>query len=749
MAVRPNNEMLKRSAVLLAFIVFIGFGIGIVSLIKIQLINNEQYQQKAELQQLSDKPLSAGRGLIYDRNMKVLAQSATAWKIYIMPGKIKKESIRSLISKELPKIIETLDYDSLYEIVCKQSNYEVVARKVDISVKNAVSDFISDNDLGSYMGIDEDSKRYYPYNSFASKIIGFTGNDDQGLGGLEKAFDDVLTGIPGRIVTAKNAKQIEMPVQFETTIDAQQGKSLVLTIDEVIQYYLEKNLEQACIDNIANSATGIVMEVKTGAILAMSTKPDYDPNDPFQVQNEEMQTLLASLTGEEKEKQTSAALNEQWRNNAISDTYEPGSVFKMVTAAAAIEEGVVTEETHFYCPGYINVADRRINCHKTTGHGAETFAEGLQNSCNPVFVTVAQKMGVKTFYDYVKGFGFTEKTGIELVGETSSIFHDVNKMGISELSSSSFGQTFQVTPIQMITAVNAIANGGKLMEPYIVQEVIDENGNTVSETKPTVKRQVVSEDTARRVSLMLEDVVTVGTGKNAYVAGYRVAGKTGTSEKVGKYNADGSKKYIASFCAFAPADDPEVVILVLIDEPKGWSHSGGTIVGPVVGAVMEKTLDNLNIEPRYTEDELKNLDITTPNLVNASLNSAQTDLQGLGLEIRVVGNGDKVYKQMPLAGQSIPKGGTVVVYTDENSEQKLTTVPDLKGMTISQANKVIVNAGLNIKITGKSLEDSEAVVYSQDIEKDTAVEMGTVITVNFRQMLEEGYESVHDATASE
>lgn len=736
--------MLKRSALVLALIIFFGFGLGLYSLVKIQLIHYEQYKQKAELQQLSDKPLSAGRGLIYDRNMKVLAQSATAWKVYIMPGKIKQESIRSLISKELPTIIDTLDPEKVYELTNKESNYEVLARKVTVETKNQVSDFIRENQLSAYMGIDEDSKRYYPNNSFASKIIGFTGNDDQGLGGLEKAFDEVLTGIPGRIVTAKNAKQGNMSVQFESTIDAQQGKSLVLTIDEVIQYYLEKELEQACIDNIANSVTGIVMNVKTAGILAMSTKPDYDPNSPFSVQNENMQALLDTLQGEEKSKQTSAALNEQWRNNAISDTYEPGSVFKMITAAAAIEEGVVSEGDHFYCPGYINVADRKINCHKRSGHGAETFAEGLQNSCNPVFVTIAQRMGVKTFYDYVVNFGLTERTGIELVGEATSIFHNPNAMGISELSSTAFGQTFQVTPIQMIAAVNAIANGGKLVEPYIVQEIIDENGNTVSETKSTVKRQVVSQDTARRISLMLEDVVSKGTGKNAYVAGYRVAGKTGTSEKVGKYNADGSKKYIASFCAFAPADDPEVIVLVLIDEPKGWSYSGGTIVGPVVGAIMEKTLDYLNIEPQYTEEELSSLDAVTPLLTGASLNNARNELNNLRLEIRVVGNGDKVYRQMPLAGQPIPKGGRVVVYTEESAENKMVPVPDLKDMTVTQANKVMANAGLNLKITGGNLEDANAAVYAQSIEPTVSVEMGTVVSVTFQQVLDEEYASVHD-----
>ena len=673
----------------------------------------------------------------------VLAESATAWKIYVDPSEVSQDSVREKIAEDLSEML-SLDYDSVYEKLSKNTGYEVLKRKVDSATRESIASYISENDYNKIIGIDEDAKRYYPYNQFASKIIGFTGDDDQGLSGLEKTYDDLLTGVPGRIVTATDAKQREMPVPFETTIEAQQGKSLVLTIDQVIQYYLEKNLEQAYKDNNAISATGIVMRTKTGEILAMSTKPDYDPNNPFNLLNDETNSILENIEDEdERSSKLSSALNEQWKNNAISDTYEPGSVFKMITAAAAIEEGVVDENTMFTCNGYVNVAGWRINCHNRSGHGTETFAEGLKNSCNPVFINVAQEMGVETFYEYVEAFGLTEKTGIDLIGESSSVFHNKDTMGISELSSSSFGQTFQVTPIQMITAVNAIANGGKLVQPYIVKEVQDKDGNVISSTETSVKRQVISENTASRIATMLEDVVATGTGKNAYVPGYRVAGKTGTSEKVGNRNEDGSKKYIASFCAFAPADDPEVVVLILIDEPRGGSYSGGTIVGPIVGDILESTLQYLNIEPRYTEEELQDMDVYAPNVVSQTVEQATAAIEEKGLSVRVIGSGETVVSQNPESSQPIPKDGTVILYTEEGRETAV--VPDVTGMTISQANRTLLNAGLNIKISGNTTGDAEAIAYSQSIGEGREVELGTVVTVNFKQILDENYSSVLDS----
>ena len=733
---------MKRSMVLIILLVLL-FSLSVSSLVRIQIVDGEEYKQNAELQQLSDKTLSANRGKIMDANNIVLAESATAWKIYVDPSEVSQDSVREKIAEDLSEML-SLDYDSVYEKLSKNTGYEVLKRKVDSATRESIASYISENDYNKIIGIDEDAKRYYPYNQFASKIIGFTGDDDQGLSGLEKTYDDLLTGVPGRIVTATDAKQREMPVPFETTIEAQQGKSLVLTIDQVIQYYLEKNLEQAYKDNNAISATGIVMRTKTGEILAMSTKPDYDPNNPFNLLNDETNSILENIEDEdERSSKLSSALNEQWKNNAISDTYEPGSVFKMITAAAAIEEGVVDENTMFTCNGYVNVAGWRINCHNRSGHGTETFAEGLKNSCNPVFINVAQEMGVETFYEYVEAFGLTEKTGIDLIGESSSVFHNKDTMGISELSSSSFGQTFQVTPIQMITAVNAIANGGKLVQPYIVKEVQDKDGNVISSTETSVKRQVISENTASRIATMLEDVVATGTGKNAYVPGYRVAGKTGTSEKVGNRNEDGSKKYIASFCAFAPADDPEVVVLILIDEPRGGSYSGGTIVGPIVGDILESTLQYLNIEPRYTEEELQDMDVYAPNVVSQTVEQATAAIEEKGLSVRVIGSGETVVSQNPESSQPIPKDGTVILYTEEGRETAV--VPDVTGMTISQANRTLLNAGLNIKISGNTTGDAEAIAYSQSIGEGREVELGTVVTVNFKQILDENYSSVLDS----
>lgn len=733
---KPTKKLLvQRSVIVLAITVLFGFGADIASLVRIQLVQGETYQQKAENQQLSDTKINARRGVIYDTNGKVLAQSATVWKIYIVPAKLKgKDEIISLVADGLSEILD-VDRETIIEKSKLSNQYTVIKSKVENPEKEKVTEFIaahSKEKLINYVGITQDTKRYYPYNDFASTVIGFTGADDQGLLGIEAKYDEALTGIPGRVVTAKNAKQGKMPNQYETTIDPQQGNSLKLTIDQVVQYYLDKNMQQCLEDNKAKNATAIVMDIKTGAILGMSSKRDFDLNNPWVLADEEKKAEIDALEGDERSKALNKAQNEQWRNRAISDTYEPGSVFKVITAAAALEEGTVHIHDDFYCKGYVDVAGHRIKCSNRSGHGAENFIQGMQNSCNPVFIKVAQDLGAPKFFKYFSGFGFTEKTDIDLPGEADSIFQAGEKWNIATISSYSFGQTFQISPIQMITAISAIANGGKLMKPYLVDEVLDENGNIVEKTEPFFRRQVVSKETADTVTMLMEAVTAGGTGKNAYAAGYRVAGKTGTSQKVGQYYEDGSQKWIGSFGGFAPANDPRIALIVIVDEPRGQSYYGGTVAAPYASVLFTEILSYLNVEPSYTEEELAKLDIPMPDLTGESLAEAKQKIEEKGLKCTVVGDGDTIVSQSPAYGQPVPKNGTVIIYTDNSANKKMVKVPDLTGLTVAQASERAKNAGLNIKFSGNQLTQMGVVSYNQNIAKDTEVEQGTVVTVYFQ-----------------
>lgn len=729
---RVNSKLKKRCIGAIAVILVLGFGLDIVRLFYFQVIKSDEYKAAAEAQQLSDTAISADRGVIYDANMNVLAESASAWLVYVNPSKIKDDTQKNLVATGLAAILEGTSAENISEKISnKKYSYIKIKGRVEYNEKTAVSQFIKDNDLYEVIGLDPDTKRYYPLGNFASTVIGMTNSDNNGRAGVELEYNDTLTGVPGRIITAKDANSGLMSSNYETKFDAEQGTSLVLTIDKTIQYYLEKGLSQAVEDNDAASAYGIVMDVDTGAILAMATMPDYDLNDPSVIKDKETLEELSKITDEDE---YDAAYNDavylMWRNRAVSDTYEPGSVFKIFTAAAGLEEGVVSSATTYNCTGSIRVADNLIHCHNHDGHGVQTFSEGLKNSCNPFFITVGQELGTERFYKYFEAFGFTESTGVDLPAEATPkadvTYHSKDNMGIAELSSSAFGQTFQVSAIQMITAVSAVANGGKLMQPYIVAKKLDQDGNTVSETTPTVKRQVISESTSKTVIDMMEKVVSEGTGKNAYIPGYRVAGKTGTSEKL---TVDG--EYIASFVGCAPADDPQIAVLIIIDEPQGYVHGGGAIAAPVAGSVMEQTLKYMNVEPVYTDEELSKLNATTPDVGGMTVNAAKNTLSAQNFTARVVGNGEKVISQYPIKGQSIPMGGVVILYTDTDNANASSTVPDLTGLSISEANQRAVNSGYNIKISGASL-DSEVVSYRQSVEEGTKAELGSTITVYFK-----------------
>ncbi|HAX84470.1 MAG TPA: stage V sporulation protein D [Ruminococcaceae bacterium] len=735
------KDLQKRAALALVIIMIAGFGLSIGRLGYVMLYRGEEFKTKAETQQLSDATVPAQRGIIYDRNMSVLAQSASAWRISLNAQEISKVSasvkqdVYSTLTSALGVTKEYLDerISYGYNSVLVKSKVEKEAKdKIEALTKKKYLD--SENETQSYgnlVYIDEDVKRYYPYSTLASQILGFTGTDNNGIAGIEAYYDSTLTGVDGRIISARG-NSADADIEYKSVYEAKQGKSLVLTVDETIQRYLENALSSCYETSKAASCTGIVMDVKTGAILAMSTKADYDPNDPFTVYDKKTMESINKITNQEDRNSAEKnAMYVQWNNRAITDTYEPGSVFKVITMAAGLEENVVKYDEKFTCTGSIRVADRTYNCHNTAGHGTQTLTEGLMNSCNPYFITIGQRLGVDTFYKYFEAFGFTEKTGIDLPDEIApqvglNIFSK-DKMTTINLASSSFGQSFEITPIQMITAINAIANDGKLMQPYLVSKTLDNNGNVVSTNEPVVKRQVVSESTSEKIMASMEQVALNGTAKNAYVAGYRVGGKTGTSDKL----RDHIGEVVASFAGVAPTDDPEITVLIVVDEPEG-ATGGGAVAAPVAGEVIEKTLAYLNVERRYNDSEKALLDVQVPGVTGKTIGDAQSLLENDKFSVSVVGDGDKVLSQMPAAGQYIPQGGVVVLYTDDQKKKLKVIVPDFSGMTISEANYAAINSGINIKVSGNSLSEESMTAYRQSSPKGTEIESGSTVTVYFK-----------------
>ncbi len=740
MAKAPSRSMIIRIIAVWAVMTLCMFGLIGGRLVYIMVAKSDFYQKKAAEQQLYDTELAAERGKIYDRNGELLATSAQVWTVYITPNsfksvtdEVKLNAIKSEIATNLSSILN-MDYQKVFDYTNKNTSYVKVKTNVEKPEADKIRQYMADSQykVGQYMGLDESSKRYYPNDNLASVALGFVGTDNQGLGGLELQYDNELTGTPGRVVSAKDATGNNMPLSYEVEIEATPGNSLVTSIDSYVQSVCEKYLQQAIIDNKVTERGAVVcMNVNTGEILALTVKGDYDPNQPFTLSTEE-QAIVDALEGEEKTKKLAELRNRQWRNKVVSDTYEPGSVFKVVTAAMALEEGVTSLSNHYNCNGYIVVAGRRIHCHKRSGHGAETFTEAVQNSCNPVFITFGQQIGTKTFSKYYDAFGLRQKTGIDLPGESKPIFYEADKMSISDLASSSFGQTFQVTPIQMITAISAAVNGGYLVQPHIVNEIVDADGNTVSSVGTTVKRQVISEKTSETIRTVMEAVVDGGGGKNAYVSGYRIGGKTGTSQKLIDINQTGETRiYISSFCGVAPINDPEIAILVMLDEPTGEAYYGGTIAAPVGGQIFAEILPYLGFEPQYSEDELSKLGVKIPAVAGLNVETAKKNITEKGLKYQIIGNGDKVIKQFPTSTESLYSDGVVMLYTDESTPNK-TTVPSFNGLSISAVNELASNKKVNVQFAGASLTGSSVVAYKQDIEEGAEVDVGTIVTVYFR-----------------
>ena len=752
----PKKEKDRRAKVMVV-IIAIAFLACVGNLFRIQVVQADYYKGKAEENQLYDTEIPAQRGTIYDSEGNVLAQSASVWLVYIDPYSVPDDSVRADLCRDLSNALG-INGDTLmkklkmtkyrYLVIAKQVEYDNKEKVVEIKKKKYVYGKEGEEQYayGSAMvGIDPDVKRYYPNGNLASHIIGYTNSEGNGQAGIELYYNSILSGIPGRKVTAKDAYGRAMPLQYETLYDATNGQKLQLTVNSNIQRYLEEALKQAYIDNKCAYANGIVMDVNTGAILGMATMSDYDPNNPRQTDDAEveeeykrLQELRAAKYEEsgktpteeeikkgQEEDRNNAKLNVFYnnvRNQNVSSTYEPGSVFKTITASAALDQGVADQSTKVDCvAGGIKILTQTYHCNAHTVHGTLDMVGGLKKSCNSYFITMGQRLGVDNFYKYFEAFGFTEKTGIDLPAETQPkagvTYHAHEGMTLIDLASSSFGQSFQVTPIQMVTALSAIANGGKLMKPYVVAKVLDDNGNVVSETQPTVRRQVISEETSAKVAEMMRRVVNEGTAKNGYVIGYRVAGKTG--------------EHVASYGCFAPADDPKVAIIIIIDEPHGGQIQGGQIAAPVAAQVMEKTLKYLNVEPQYTESELAKLDTTVSNYVGKNVSEVSSELRSAGFNCKVIGNGDKVISQLPGAYQSVPKGGIVVLYTEGGPVETKTKVPDLTGLSITQVNRTAAATG-NVKISGNTLVNSELTSYGQSIAKGESVDYGTTVTVYFK-----------------
>ncbi len=733
-----SRRTLKRSGVMLTAL-FICIVLLLLRIFSIQIFDFERYQQKVIDQLTTESPVRASRGEILDAAGRVLASNQTVYRVSLFPHVVAmredRDRVVRTIASGLSQIIEGVSEEQVLEHLSHTSALErTLASSLDAATANAVLAFIKQEELYDTVSVDAVSKRYYPYGTLASHVLGFTGSDGQGLYGLELQYDTVLAGQNGSYITARDSMGNEMPNAFQAYVPAVDGGTLHTTLDAYVQAVLEEQLERALIESAAaNRACGIVMDVNTGAILGMATAPSFDLNAPFALNESALSELL--LLGyeegsEEYRAEKNRLLLETWSNKAATEIYMPGSTFKALTCSMVLEEGAVIDlGERFFCTGALQVADRTIHCHKKGGHGSLTFAEGLQNSCNPVMMTIAQRIGCDTFYEYVKAFGLLEKTGIDLPGEGNSIFHAPSAFTTLDLATASFGQNFKISVLQLISAVSAVANGGELVTPYLVDRVEDGGGNTVYEHERQVKRRVISEQTANTVSQILaQGVAGDGGAKNAYVAGYRVAAKTGTSEKIG----DDANARISSCVAFAPADDPKVAVILVVDEPTEGSKYGSVVAAPYVAEVLEGILPYLGVEPVYTEEELEQRSVRVPDCIGWTAEEAMRLLDQAGISYSVVGKGECVSAQMPAAGtQMLCEGGKVVLTLGER-EQDTVTVPELVGKTAAEANRMLIDLGLNIQIKGdRDYRKNGKTVSAQSLAAGQAVPRGSVIVLYF------------------
>lgn len=749
----PNSistGAIRRSTVL-GLIVALALAVLLVRILLIQTVDFDRYQSKVLDQLTTESVIKADRGSITDANGVLLATNITTYRIFISPKGIaafdKDNGLESgttarSIAQGLSDILGSgygVSYDAVLEHTAHTRYLDrTIARNVDEATTEQVRRFIEEHKYNDQIYAEATSTRYYPQGSLAAQVIGFTSSDGNGLYGLELQYDEQLAGTSGKYITARDSNGNELPYEYESYVAAQNGYNVTTTLNTYVQSVLEQQLEATLIESGAqNRVCGIVMNVKTGAILAMATAPSFDLNSPWTLNTQSLEKLDASGYADGSDEYTSLKrelLLETWSNKAITEIYMPGSTFKIITASMALEECVINLGEHFFCSGVYTVSGRQIHCHKTTGHGSLTLAGGLQQSCNPFMMMLGGRIGTERFYNYVKQYGYLEKTGIDLPGESGSIFYQKDSFKEIDLAVSSFGQNFKISPIQHITAISAVANGGTLVEPYVVDRITDESGNVIYEHGTVARRQVVSEEVCRTLSEILEEGVSGdGGAKNAYVAGYRVAAKTGTSEKIG----DNKELRIGSCVAYAPADDPQYAVIIIVDEPTIGSLYGSTVAAPYVGNVMEEILPYLGVEAVYTEDELKNMAVSVPNLCYWSTALARKYAESLELDIEIRGDGDYILRQSPAAGTSVEQSsGRIILYTTKNEPQRTVSVPDVVGRTAAAANSMIVNAGFNIKIEGTRnyLSGTGAVVVSQSPAAGEIAEEGSVITVTFRHV---------------
>ena len=766
---RANRTILRRTLVLMVLFGVVVFIPLIVTLYNLMIRDHDYYEAQAIDNQTRYTSLSASRGQIFDRNMNVLASSKTVETVFIDPNEIAQEMTKPENSNLLDHIARGLSeiLDVSTDFVYKQAEdkafrYKVIRRKIPEELADEVRSFVSENEIkGVYL--ETDAQRYYPYSSLAAQVMGFVSTDNVGSEGLEAYYDSYLQGTAGKVVTTKGNYGSEMLYTYEKYYDASDGDSLVTTIDQTVQHYLEKNLETAIEKyDIINGAFGIVMDVNSGQILAMANLGSYDPNNYQEIYEQalagqlEAQYQDALLLDKDSDayQEAMSAYNQavaaerlrQWRNRCVSDGYEPGSTFKLVTLAAALDCGAVTENSTFYCGGHETFNDREqeVSCWKAAGHGMQTTMEALGHSCNIAFGHIGVNMTRKTFVEYFKAFGFLEKTGVDLPGEASGLFWAEDKFSVANLISASFGQTFRVTPMEQVRAVAAIVNGGYLLKPYVVSQVLDSDGNVVKSNERTVLRQVISEETSATMRKMMEYVVTDGTAGSAKTPGYRVGGKTGTSEKIDTYDENGKpvEDKIVSFIGVAPIDDPKYVVLVALDTPNyvaGTSYtphnqyiSGGLMAAPTVRDVFLDILPYLGVEPDYSSDDIRGVNITLPDVIGMTEDEAAALLSGKSITYRTVGQGSTVTDQLPSPGAEVPGNSEIILYFGnavKTTEQ--VEVPDFVGYGIADVDYLATNAGLYIQAKGTDHRDEYVTVAYQDIEPGTMVDRGTTITVEF------------------
>lgn len=742
--VRGINKKIAMRATVIGLICIAAWLAIVLRLFNLQVVEYDKYQAKVLDNIQRETTLTAKRGIIYDRNMVQLATNYTVYRVFISPRDIIDDAQARLIASGLVELLG-VDYDEvIYRAGRKGRADETIKKNVSEEDADKVLEFITENNLHKQIHLEAATSRYYPYNTLAAHVIGLVGTDG-GLLGLELEYNDYLSGTSGRYLTARNASGLSMPYKYDTYIDASNGANLVTTIDLTLQSMLEKELEKTYYDSHPlNRATGIAINPKTGAILAMATYPSFDLNDPYTL-TAELQTKLNESgyapDSNEYKSLYNTLLYSMWKNKAVSELYEPGSTFKVITAASALEENVVKITDRFSCSGsfFVEGYSKPIHCWRRIGHGSVTFEEGLQQSCNPTLMQIAARIGKDKFYEYFKAFGYTEKTGIDLPGEANSYYHNFKGFNQVELAVYSFGQTFKVTPLMQLVGISTVANGGYLVTPYVVEKLVDDDGNVLMSRDTVVKRQVVSAAVCNELSGILERGVSGNGGaKNAYVPGYKVAAKTGTSEVRDILDESGNSYLRVSSCvAYAPADDPQIAVLIMVDQPQSETVYGSVVAAPYVSSFLNEALPYLGIERNYSEEDLARIAVTVGDYVGKPVTEAKTKINTLGLGVEVRGDGNTVTYQMPAYGESINKDtGKVILYCGGETPKSNVTVPNVTGMSATNCNRTLLNSGLNILIDGTTNYDiaSGAVVIAQSPAAGEVVAPGTVVTVTLRYL---------------